>query len=532
VTGEPIQRVLVQISGQRQRSVLTGADGKFQFASVPAGTINVSLQKPGYFTAQSIRSPRMQAAWINVGPDQPPAVLKLIPEAVISGHVMGDGGEPAEQLPVKIFGDHVENGKRTSNALREVRTDDQGEFRFAELPPGRYCIFAGPSSWPASFVPWPQTGVRGGGRRAALGRMPQAARGYPGVFYPAAAEMTSAGQIEVRAGQHVELNLNVASQFFHYIEGTVSGYASEGQGLMLQATNAAGQEIPAGMRFDPATGRFRTLWLPAGNYRLTATMQEPNGPRYFATQEVNLTGDMSDVRLNLASGTTIAVRFRVEKTRPDSSEGTNMTERRMGRHGMVELSGYVPGQVRLTQGQAGGGQLQVVSQLSETDSTPELANVSPGVYGVEIYPNGMFYVESARSGSMDLLEQELTVEAGSSVPPIEITLRDDAAMLSGRIRFSGDAESATVIAIRENGPRQVHNIEVSRPAPGFAGAEGASFNLGQLAPGRYKVLAVNRADFEYRDPQLVAKYADKAREISLEANEQGTIDLEMVHVEE
>src|SRR4029077_3795028 len=56
VTGEPILGVLVQSYSNRQRSVLTGADGSFQFANVPAGTVNLSVHKPGFFTAQAIQS--------------------------------------------------------------------------------------------------------------------------------------------------------------------------------------------------------------------------------------------------------------------------------------------------------------------------------------------------------------------------------------------------------------------------------------------------------------------------------------------
>src|SRR5260370_11398212 len=80
LTGEPIRGVLVQIYANGQRSVLTGADGSFQFADVPAGTVNLNVRKPGFFAVQAIQSPRAQASFATSGPDQPPVALKLIPE--------------------------------------------------------------------------------------------------------------------------------------------------------------------------------------------------------------------------------------------------------------------------------------------------------------------------------------------------------------------------------------------------------------------------------------------------------------------
>ncbi|HYK39217.1 MAG TPA: carboxypeptidase-like regulatory domain-containing protein, partial [Candidatus Eremiobacteraceae bacterium] len=76
VTDEPIQRVLVELSGDHQRHFLTGADGKFEFQNVPPGLTAIGLQKPGYFPAQTL-SRKGSPALVTVGPDQPPAVLRL-----------------------------------------------------------------------------------------------------------------------------------------------------------------------------------------------------------------------------------------------------------------------------------------------------------------------------------------------------------------------------------------------------------------------------------------------------------------------
>src|SRR5258707_15738699 len=83
LTGEPIRGALVQIYANRQRSVLTGADGSFQFADVPAGTLNLNVRKPGFFTAQAIQSPMSQAYFAASGLYKPTVALIVIPEVMI-----------------------------------------------------------------------------------------------------------------------------------------------------------------------------------------------------------------------------------------------------------------------------------------------------------------------------------------------------------------------------------------------------------------------------------------------------------------
>ena len=520
VTGEPIRGALVQIYANRQRSALTGADGSFQFADVPAGTVNLNVQKPGFFTAQAIQSPRAQASFAVSGPDQPPVVIKLVPEGVISGHVTGDGGEGVEEFPVQLLAERVENGKKTRANVHSVSTNDEGEFRLAELQPGKYFVFAGPSSRPENFAQG----------------LPAGARGYVGTFYPDVADIGAANQVEIAAGQRVEINFNLRSQPFHQIRGTLSGYA-QNNGINLQVTNAAGQQMPAGFRFDPRDGTFRTMWLPAGPYTLTAEMHDPEGQRgYFASQSVNLTTDIAGVHLHLLPGLNIRVNARLERTRNDSTaseEQTLVFSDGSGR--AIRRKVNAPASVILTDQNGPFGQQQINAQFGADENAPyELSNVPPGVYLVQVIPNGPWYVESARSGSLNLLERNLTVAPASAVEPIEIVLRDDFAQLEGSVALGPDNDSAMVLAIPEIGQPQTRNVERARPSPSPDSARSpAIFEMGQLAPGTYRVLAVNRADdFEYGNPEVLQKYLWKAREISLGPNQQGKIELELFHVGE
>ena len=533
VTGEPVQRVLVQISGDRQRHILTGADGKFEFQGVPPGAITIGLQKPGYFPEQAILARRGQPAFITVGPDQPPAVLKLIPEAVISGHVLGDGGEPVEGLPLQLIGAQVQNGRKTWNVISSTQTDDQGEFRCADLQPGRYYVFAGPSSWPASFTPRPRVQARA--QMPALGEGRPAARGYPGVFYPAAEDRDSATAVEVKPGQHLEVNFNLASQRFHTISGTVSGYLTGHQGLNLEATNPAGRQINASSNFDAERGTFRTQWLPAGRYTLSAETRDNEGHGSYATLDVNLTSDVTGIHLQLMPGATIPVTFRVEKTRSDSDTAEAAFRQLFTRRNGVERHGYEPARVVLTplDNSSGKGQRQFSSQLAEGENGGiEIPGLPPGAYSVQVHANGPYYIASAHCGPVNVLGQSLTIAAGASVQPIEIVLRDDYGNLLGSVKLPATADSAMVFAVSEAGDRPVQNTTASQPPmPSRGGQLESSFAL-QLAPGTYRVFAVRNADeFEYGDPDLLRKYADSGQQVTIAPNQQTKIELDVVNVE-
>src|SRR5258706_1873518 len=511
-TREPISGALVQIYGTRQHAMLTGPDGKFQFEGLPNGSLQLSAQKPGYFSPEQIRRSAAPPMLVRTEEERP-ITLKLIPEGIVYGRITGDNGEPLESMPVQILWERVENGKRTRENSRNVRTDEQGEFRQAELQPGKYFVFAGQSFWPAWF---PDKLSKGG------------ARGYPGVFYPGVPDLLSATAIEITPGKHAEINLSVSSQLFYRISGTISGYWPE-QGVNVQMVSASGLPIGAGVNFDESRGTFRSSWVPAGACTITAESQDPKtNQQSYASQRLNITSDLSGVHLALLPSATIPLNMRLEATRNEtqvdatthffSSGGRNQTRSQQNSPARVVLT---PQQHLFMQRQ------QYAESTTDADPTPAIRNVPPGVYSVDANPNWPWYVQSARSGSVDVLEQSLTVAPGGSNQPIEVVLRDDFASLEGSLTFGAESESATIIMISPNpsanAPQQRQNVMVTKTAP--------SFQLPQVAPGEYKILAVDNPDeLEYGNPDVVRKYLSKARDVSLVPNQKTKVELDVVHI--
>jgi carboxypeptidase family protein len=511
VTGEPIRGALVQAYIGVQRSALTGADGTFQFEGVPAGQGGVTARKPGYFSPYEIRTSRFSTMQsvppVTVGPDQPSVLIKLVPEGLIYGRISGDGGEPIENLPVHLFFEAVVNGQRTPGDIRSVNTNEKGEFRMAELAPGKYFLFVGPSQ--AESFPTKSSG--------------QGTQGYAGAFYAGAPDLASASPVEIAPGARAEINISLSLQPFFRISGSVSGF-SQNEGVSLQFLNASGQPVGVLSAFDPNKGTFQTMPMPLGPYTITAEAQDPKSQRmFFASRSVNLNSDLSGVHLMFAPGAMIPVDIRLEATHTDSST----LQPQIFTSGLRKVVGNsVPARVilvskdRLTQMQFGS------ESVGNAENDPQaIKSVPPGTYTVTIYPNGPYYAQSARSGLTDLLREDLVVAAGGSVQPIQVVLRDDFATLDGKISDDGHPASGSVevIAIPEGTPRQSQPVVTNNPQ--------GQFNLGQLPPGTYKILAVDhQGEFEYANPEILNKYLSKARDITLLPNQTASVDLELVRL--
>ena len=107
VTGVPIRRALVQLSGMANQLGLTDEGGKFQFENLAQGECGINAHKPGY-TDSSGESPTR----VTIGGDTSPLVLKLDQESTITVIVTGEDGEGVEGLPVRVLGSQVQQGRR------------------------------------------------------------------------------------------------------------------------------------------------------------------------------------------------------------------------------------------------------------------------------------------------------------------------------------------------------------------------------------------------------------------------------------
>lgn len=496
VTGEPIRGALVQIYLCNEASMLTRADGTFQLDGLPPGRCTITVSKPGFFSEESpAREPHQATA--TIGPNASLVVIKLVPEGVIFGRIREEDGEPIEGLPVSLLMQGVQDGRKTWEQRPSTVTDDDGTFRFAELLPGNYFLSAGPSRNPVTFpAKLSQSGTKG----------------VPWVIYPAGSDLAASTPLPIVPGAKTEVNLILSLEEFYRVSGTISGY-SAGQQVNVHLRNSAGVPLAYNPRFDSKTGAFRIPWVPAGNYTLESDSPDGQGSSLTSTAPLTVTADISGVRLILSPGVTIPIRMSVISSRT-------------GAERFWEQEDFSPASIQLISRNAGLAERRYDSRRVEEEGAAslELQNIAPGTYDVEVSPNGPLYVQSAISGTTNLLEFGLSIAPGTSPQPIEIILRDDVASLTGTVSLENQSQKATILVISEHAsvpPR----IQVADPGGGFL--------LSFLPPGVYKILAVDSADrLEYANPEALKKYLWKAREVTLSPEQSMKIDLELVKVGE
>src|SRR5260370_25988286 len=135
LTGKPLPRALVELAG---RPVLSGPGGECSLEGIPAGKMQIRVQKPGYYPPGARTRGWVSGPNIDVSPDTGKIILKLLPEAVISGHVAGRDEEPLEGASIQSLTFFPVDGRRQLGlAHGDVRTDEDGTIRIPKLPPGR-----------------------------------------------------------------------------------------------------------------------------------------------------------------------------------------------------------------------------------------------------------------------------------------------------------------------------------------------------------------------------------------------------------
>jgi hypothetical protein len=512
VTGRPIPRALVEWNGVSGLvPVLTGSEGEFSFAGVPEGRGQFLLQKPGYLSGRGRMMAQTSVAF-TVGADSGKLVMKLVPEAVISGRVLGKDGEPVEGASVRIekAGGKQEWGRNSFLRQNSARTDEDGNFRIAELPPGQYVIAV----------------QAGNVARRILGRETvRGAEAYPViVYYPAGSEEANAEPVTLTAGQHAEANFSIAPVPAFKVTGFVSRAAEWKQVSSPHLVDRRGQVLLSAEEFDSQTGAFTFRSVPAGNYTIRVTGLDDSDVQSFTHHRIAVHKDVSGVSLSLSTPIAVTVNVRKEITgKADYQTSCNYLSTNGVTHNS-DCSDYPAIQMELRP-------VDSSSTLVRSNWVPPagdslvLRGLQPGRYKVHATPgmgSHQGYVASLRCGFTDLLRDELVVPENGQLPPIEAVLRDDFGSL--HLLVNADKKTFGTISV-------LSDIDESIVSGWTFSAE--SMLNRQLPPGNYKILAfADSEDVDANDPDELVKYIKNATPVTVTAGNISNVIVNLVHTGE
>ena len=473
-TGAPARRARVTLSGADvgpARHVVTDAQGRFTFVSLPAARYTLTATKPGYL-AGSYGQPRPGRPGTPIQLDDGQkfeARLQLTRGGVLTGTVLDEDGEAIPGTQVRALRFVFQNGQRTLQPAGNGSTDDRGVYRIYGLQPGDYVIGATPRNVNAGpgiealrteldtlRQQRPMLAGRGNPevaqalaarieamQSAAEGNPEDASTGYAPVYYPgtttlAQAAATTLGPGEERAGVDFQLQRVAVARISGMVVNS-TGQETQNVQLTLIDLNQAAPGMGNNSARTDNEGRFTFANVAPGQYRISARalvgerggrgrmnapMEGGRGgppfemPRLWASADVTVDGrDLPNVILSMQNGMTASGRVVFQGALP---QPTDLTRVRIN----FAPADFGPG--REPGGMAAG--------RADASGKFSIVGIAPGLYRVNASgaPQG-WSLESAVVGGHDALDFPFEVKPGQNVGSVALTFSDRRSELTGAV---------------------------------------------------------------------------------------------------
>ena len=540
LTHEPISRALV-FSPDNRFATMTDDRGHFEFTFPRpeaektagfAGTSDVRSLETSQFQHAGINRPTMLMArktgflsrnngqeGLLLSPAQQELTISLVPEARIVGHVVLPGSDGSDKIQVELYRRQVREGREHWDPAGTAMSRSDGEFRFAELSAGSYKLLTHEllDRDPLTFNPRGQL------------------FGYPPVYYPAAPDFATAAVIQLSPGETFDAKVSPAKREYYAVKlGLTNAPAVPQVGIQIWPQGRAGPGYSLG--YNPGDGLIEGS-LPDGTYTVQVTTYGPNAMAGMLNITVRGAA-LSGPAVTLLPNSSITVSVKEEFQRTDTvPQGTTI----FGGLRPVPENGRRPNYLQVTLvpaeefGFAPGASLR--PPTGPEDESLVIENVQPGRYRVHVNTS-IGFVSSITSGGTDLQRQPLVVGLGGATPPIEITVRDDGAQVEGTI------EGTTSTEVRRagfNSPGQllgnVYFVPIADSGGQFSEAwvsQDGKFQLQQLPPGAYRVLAFDRQqlDLEYASDEVMGQYDSKTKVIRVAPGQKEHLRLPLITASE
>ncbi len=511
-TKEPLKKAQIVISNEEggsddhPQSASSDASGHFSIDHIAAGRYDLHVSRTGYLATQYGQDQ----------PDKPGAVLTLVAgqkmtdllfrlqrTAVIAGRITDEDGEPVRGATVEAYSHTTVRGKSATEQIGGATTNDLGEYRVFDLPPGSYLILAS---------------IGRGMAEADAGLPPQSAN-YPPTYFPSATEIARASAIEVKSGDEVTgIDIAVSPRpsnqtykIHGHVSNSISGHPDASIAVMILPRGQSSEEAmymrdSNNARPDEKTGEFEIKGVSPGEYTVLALWFD-EGKMRTGSQSVDVIGsDVSDVSIVLTRGIDISGRVTLEGQSARSANDTVvllMPSERQNRFNP-------PTDARV-----------------QPDGSFVLNEVGDGSYSISVVSKcADCYVKSAKANGVDLLEQGVQVGSGNAPSSVGIIYSSNTATVNGSVTNKDDlpAAGALVVLVPDLAAHPRRDPYQTATTDQYG-----RFEIRGVPPGHYKAFAWEKMSGDaYRDPDFLRPFEADAESVDVSENDRTSVQLKLI----
>jgi Carboxypeptidase regulatory-like domain len=479
-TGEPIARAQVALMGPGVGAgTMADSSGRWSLTNLSCGSVQLMATRPGF--VPNLRKPGTagggKSLVLSSGSPIRDMKLELIPQAAIFGKVTDEQGDPVQGAQIQAFTSRVIEGQREMQPSGGASTNDLGEYRAANLMPGKYivCVHANPT--------FSSSPVQGGQMI------------YNESCYPGPIEGGAANGADVPAGRETRIDFTLTQIPGVHIRGVLSG-VPQGQGMTVSLMKRSGKVLLTsnyGASVGP-DGKFDITAVAPGSYFLQANCSN-KGTRLWARLPIEVgSANIDGVALQLEPGATVKGVVRYESQSGQTAQKPNRIK--------VALRSSDP--------MSHTGRLK----WDNDHVSFTISDVMPGTYRVETFVPAPFYVKSVVLNGQDVSGQEISINQPAGL--IELVLSNGTGVLEGNVKSAdGHPVESGIMLIPQRG----------RPRTASCGADG-HFKIPNVPPGEYKVYAFDdTSQVEYAEPGWIRQYGAAGVSVTVRTGESAQVEL-------
>jgi len=476
VGGQPLggAEVTIYVAGTNQlaQRFVTDSDGRFIFGNVKPGKYLLMATKGGY-PQQPYQGHGQYSTAVAAGPGliSEGLIFPMHAGASIKGTLVDDQNEPIRDAEVRLFRSEPETGVPLTAFVENATPDDRGQYRFSQLPPGRYFVAVSAKPWYAAAQGSLSIGT---GPRSPLDMA------YPVTYFGGSTEASAATPIVLKDGDHA--TADIALFPVPAIRLRVRTLGDSGN-LQLRQQVFSTLVDPL-IEMSKVKGAFDLHGLAPGRYQI---FQTGLGLQDGFERVLDLT---SDLEID-GAGSPIQSQVRGVVTVRGGSE-------------------RVPGRtaIRLSNLQSG---LALDARISRKNDFQFEGNLAPGVYSVSFVGAPRVVVGSVVATGATVTGHTVEIHENS---PVQLAVAlERGIQIDGIAQRNGKPASAAMILLAPSDP--AHNLVLFRRDQ--SDSDG-TFSLYNVPPGTYTLLALENAwDLEWASPTALARYLKAGKVVQVAA---------------